>query len=229
MRRSVVPELLDTDAGTPSEIEASLADLRAINRRFGGSETLYSLVRGVARECCLTQLSLLDVAGASGDVPHAVQSRLRRDGVELDVTLLDRATTHLGRQFPAVAADALKVPFADGSFDLVSCSLFLHHLEPGEIVAFVEEGLRVARHAVLLNDLRRSRLHLTLVYAASPLFGSRLTRHDAPVSVRRAYTPSELAEMLRRTHATECSIRNTFFFRMGAIAWKAAPDKGRRC
>jgi hypothetical protein len=169
---------------------------------------------------------LLDVAGASGDVPHTVQSRLRRDGIQLDVTLLDRATTHLGRQFPAVAADALKMPFADRSFDLVSCSLFLHHIEPEEIVAFVDEGLRVARHAVLLNDLRRSRLHLVLVRAAWPLFRSRLTRHDAPVSVRRAYTPSELAGMLRLTRAVGFSVRNTYFFRMGAIAWKSAPGKG---
>ena len=226
MRRTVVPELLDTDAGTPAEIEASLADLRAINRRFGGSETLYILVRDVAAQCALAQLSLLDVAAASGDVPYAVQSDMRHDGIELDVTLLDRATTHLGRQFPAVAGDALKMPFADESFDLVSCSLFLHHIEPDEIVAFVEEGLRVARHAVLLNDLRRSRLHLLLVRAAWPLFRSRLTRHDAPASVRRAYTPAELAGMLRRTRAVRFSIRNTYFFRMGAIAWKGAPGNG---
>ena len=220
MRRIVIPELLDSDLGSAAEIDGSLADLRAINRRFGGISTLLHLVREVAQRDGQREMSLLDVAGASGDVAEAATTQLRDSGITLDVTLLDRAATHLGRQFPAVAADALQMPFADGSFDLVSCGLFLHHLEPEELVAFVDEALRVSRHAVLLNDLRRSRLHLTLVHAALPLFRSRLTRHDAPASVQRAYTPLELADMLRRTRAAEFFIRNTFFFRMGAIAWK---------
>ena len=37
MRRVVVPELLDSDAGTPREVEGSLADLRMVNRFFGGA------------------------------------------------------------------------------------------------------------------------------------------------------------------------------------------------
>jgi len=220
MRRSVVPELLDSDLGSSAEVQDSLADLRAINRRFGGISTLLRLIREVAGRDASTALSLLDVAGASGDVPRSAQQQLVDSGVTLDVTLLDRAPTHLSPQFPAVAADALHMPFADDSFDMVSCSLFIHHLEPDEIVPFVDEALRVARRAVLLNDLRRSTLHLALVRAASPLFRSRLTKHDAPVSVRRAYTPAELTTMLRRTTAADVSIRNTYFFRMGAIAWK---------
>jgi ubiquinone/menaquinone biosynthesis C-methylase UbiE len=220
MRRIVVPELLDTDAGTPAEIESALADLRAINRRFGGSETLLQLVREVAQRRNLRRLSLLDVAGASGDVPQAVKARLQDEGIELEVTLLDRAPTHLSERFPAVAADALHMPFQDGSFDVVSCSLFLHHLEPDEIVAFVDEGLRVSRHGVLLNDLRRSPLHLALVCVARPLFGSRLTKHDAPASVRRAYTRTEMAALLSRTRAERVTARNFYHFRMGVTAWK---------
>src|SRR3954464_12543300 len=148
MRRTVVPELLDSDAGSAAEVEASLADLRAINRRFGGASTLYGLVREAAARLGQRRFSLLDVAGASGDVPETVQSLLRNDGMDVEVTLLDRAASHLSDRFPAVAGDALRMPFVDDTFDLVSCSLFLHHLEPDEIVAFVAEALRVARHGV---------------------------------------------------------------------------------
>ncbi|MBI2677450.1 MAG: methyltransferase domain-containing protein [Candidatus Koribacter versatilis] len=223
MRRIVVPELLDTDAGTPAEIESSLADLRAINRRFGGAETLFQLVRAAARQRGLARLSLLDVAGASGDVPRSVQSRLRDEGIELAVTVLDRVAGHLNGCFPAIAADALRMPLRDASFDLVSCSLFLHHLEPEEIISFVDEALRVTRHAVLLNDLRRTPLHLALVYAARPLFRSPLTKHDAPASVRRAYTPSELRTLVGRTRAARVELSTFYLFRMGATVWKSAP------
>ena len=40
MDRIVIPELLDTDAGTPREVEDSLADLKMINRYFGGHRTM---------------------------------------------------------------------------------------------------------------------------------------------------------------------------------------------
>ena len=54
-----------------------------------------------------------------------------------------------------LVADALALPFPDNSFDLVSCSLFAHHLEPAELERFTEEAWRVSRCAVLINDLVR--------------------------------------------------------------------------
>jgi ubiquinone/menaquinone biosynthesis C-methylase UbiE len=119
-----------------------------------------------------------------------------------------------------VAGDALALPFSDGSFDLVSCCLFAHHLEPQEIVQFVNDGLRVCRIAVLINDVIRDPRHLVLVYASLPLYRSRLTHHDAPASVRRAYTIEEMNEMLRKTAAVDLQIERYPLFRMGAIAWK---------
>lgn len=224
MRRVVRPELLDSDNGTPAEVAASLADLRRINRWFGGTSTTYRLVRRVVERTGRTELSLLDVAAGSGDIPHAVQARLLRAGVRLEVTLLDRALTHLPRHHPAVVGDALTLPFRDASFDLVSCALFLHHLEPEEIVRCVDEALRAARVAVLLNDLRRHPLHLALVYAGMPLYRSRLTRHDGPISIHRSYTSAEMLELLRQTRATSWEMKHTYLFRMGVVVWKQPPE-----
>jgi ubiquinone/menaquinone biosynthesis C-methylase UbiE len=219
VKRTPVPELLDTDAGTPQDVQASLADLRMANRWFGGARTMLSLLEDVASEAGLRRLDMLDVAGACGDIPAIAVEAMRREGTELSVTLLDRAASHLNGKFPAVQGDALALPFGDGTFDVVACSLFLHHLEPDEVQRFVREGLRVARLAVLINDLRRHPLHLALVYAGLPLF-SRLTRHDAPASVRRAYTLPELGQMLGRVSARRVDVASHYLFRMGAIVWK---------
>ena len=134
--------------------------------------------------------------------------------------LLDRAATHLKCDYPCVCGDALALPFADNSFDVVGCSLFLHHLEPPQIIEFMSEALRVARYAVLINDLVRHRLHLALAYAGYALYRSRLTRHDAIASVRRAYTIDEITGILRQTSALEVEAKQFFMFRMGVIAWK---------
>lgn len=223
MRRIVTPELLDTDSGTPEEIYASLADLCRINRRFGGIRTTRKLVERVAQYTARRDFSLLDVAAGSGDVAQGVRDQLGPRGINVNYTLLDSALSHVNGYRPTVIADALTLPFHDDTFDLVSCSLFLHHLEPEQIAHFLSEALRVCRIAVLINDLRRSALHLTLIYAGLPTFRSRLTRHDSIASVRRSYTPDELRSMLTATKAAVVELHRSYLFRMGVIAWKSTP------
>ena len=224
MKRVTIPELLDTDAGTPAEVAASLSDLRRINRWFGGNTTAQSLISHVAKTIDAKSLSLVEVAAGAGAVPEKARAMLQRSGIRLDVTLLDRAPSHLGNGSRngtwAVAANALSLPFKDGSFDLVSCCLFAHHLAPQELVRFVNEGLRVCRRAVLINDLVRHPLHLALVYAGLPLYRSRLTRHDAPASVRQSYTPEEMHALLEQTGASDIEMQRHFLFRMGVVVWK---------
>lgn len=226
MIRTPTPELLDTDAGTPAEIASSLNDLRRINRWFGGTRTTINLVRRAARSNgpASSSLSLLELAAGSGYVPRTARDRLARQGIRLDLTLLDRAPSHVGASRMngdgAVVADACRIPFCDSSFDLVSSNLFLHHLAPEELVTCVRESLRVCRRAVLINDLIRHSVHLALVYAGMPMYRSRLTRHDAPASVRQAYTQEEMLALLRQTGAGRIEIDRYYLFRMGAIVWK---------
>jgi ubiquinone/menaquinone biosynthesis C-methylase UbiE len=223
MKRCSIPELLDSDAGTPAEIGASLSDLNRINRWFGGTATTQFLIEQIARELGTSSLSLLEVAAGTGAVPAAVSAALAQAGIKVEVTLLDRAASHLTNgNRRAVAGDALALPFSDSSFDLVSSSLFVHHLTPSDVVRFVNESLRVCRAALVINDLIRHPAHLGLVYAGTPLYRSRLTRHDAPASVRQAYTVNEMADMLRKSKAARVEITRHFLFRMGAIAWKNA-------
>jgi ubiquinone/menaquinone biosynthesis C-methylase UbiE len=226
MKRVVIPELLDSDSGSPSEIAASLSDLRFFNRCFGGIATTRQMVERVARKLGSSSLSWLEVAAGSGDVPQAVARQLEQRGVRLEITLLDRASSHLnegrisinGKR--AVVGDALSLPFPDSSFDLVGSGLFAHHLEPHQLVQFVNEGLRVCRTAVFINDLVRHPLHLALVYAGFPLYRGRLTRHDAPASVRQAYTPGELLALIGQTAAGRVEVHRHYLFRMGVVIWK---------
>jgi len=98
--------------------------------------------------------------------------------------------------------------------------LFAHHLGPVDLVRFINEALRVCRSAVLINDLVRSWLHLAFVYTGMPLYRSRLTRHDAPASVRQAYKVDEMRALLGQTRASRVEIRRRYFFRMAVIVWK---------
>jgi ubiquinone/menaquinone biosynthesis C-methylase UbiE len=149
----------------------------------------------------------------------AIASRFEQRGVRLHPTLLDRQATHLPRLPGVVVGDALNLPFPPESFDLVTCSLFVHHLEPAALKHFVQEALRVARIALVINDLVRTRLHLALVVAARPLFRSRMAWRDGIVSVRRAYTEQELRALLAKT-GRRVEFSRHYLQRVGVIVWK---------
>ena len=216
--------MLDTDSGTPDEIRDSLADLANINRYLGGHRTTTELLREVAQTTGKSSLTCLDVGGATGEAVYAVERRLNRRGIQLRASVLDRMPGHLCKNSQNgvlhIAGDALALPFRDGSYDVVASNLFCHHLEPKQLVQFFNEALRVSRIAVVVNDLRRNYFHLASTYAGFLFYRSRITRHDAPASVRRAYTVEELRSFLSQTLASKITIRKRYFQRMGIIAWR---------
>lgn len=231
MQRIDAPEILDSEQCPAREVQAALQVLGRINRWFGGVATTQAIVERVARATGTNHLSMLEVASGLGEVPELVRQRVAGRGIELDVTLLDRLWSHLPggngnldqtKVDNRIVGDALALPFEDRAFDLVSCSLFAHHLNTQQLVEFVREGLRVSRRALLINDLVRHPLHLALVYASFPIMRSRVAWLDGLTSVRRAYVPEEIRSMLASGlgSAVRVEILRRYLFRMGVVVWK---------
>jgi ubiquinone/menaquinone biosynthesis C-methylase UbiE len=217
------------------EIERNFEDLRNVNYRFGGSVLHYRLLNRIVERAALTSLAVLEVAAGRADVLQYACARLQGSGVRARITLLDRREQHLPRfknwdsslPFPElIVGDALDLPIPNQSVDVVSCCLFLHHLQEREIARFLQEAFRVARIAVIINDLERNRLHWLLALAACGSYKSALSRHDGPVSVRRAYTKKELDNMLFTTGRSFETYR-AFLFRIGAILWATSSPSQR--
>jgi ubiquinone/menaquinone biosynthesis C-methylase UbiE len=222
MRRVVTPEILDSPDCPPAEVGKSLRDLSRINRWFGGVATTRALIERVAAVTGQKHFSVLEVAAGFGEVPRAVARGLAGRGITVEITFSDRLPSHLQAGNRSVAADGLALPFPDNAFDMVSSSLFAHHLEPAELTRFGQEALRVTRRAVLINDLVRHPLHLALVYAGFPLMRSYVSRADGVASVRRAYVPEEMRRLISAsTNPEPCiEVSQHYLFRIGVIIWK---------
>jgi ubiquinone/menaquinone biosynthesis C-methylase UbiE len=101
------------------------------------------------------------------------------------------------RRLTLATADGRTLPYPDDSFDVVHTSLVIHHLDPADAVALLREMRRVSRRGVVVNDLRRG-WHYWLGARLLAWIGTRnrFSRHDGPLSVRRAYSAGELRALL---------------------------------
>jgi SAM-dependent methyltransferase len=216
------PELLDLGAGTAEQRAASLADLRQLNRWLGGIAASRRELAALVRRRGLSEIRLLDIGTGSADLPAALARageriglRVRAFGIDLKLEHLHVARRHLERAGAPVTlacADALRLPLADGSVDVVHSALFMHHFRPPALALLLAEAWRVARHGLLMNDLVRHAVPLTFLRALAPLL-SPITRHDSVASIRRAYTAGELAAIARDAGLPAPAVRCHFPYR----------------
>jgi 2-polyprenyl-3-methyl-5-hydroxy-6-metoxy-1,4-benzoquinol methylase len=97
-----------------------------------------------------------------------------------------------------VAGDALAAPIRPGSVDVALCSLVLHHLPEEAVVVLLRRLAELVRLGFVVSDFRRGRLAWAAVWLVTHAASrSRMTRHDGPLSVRRAYTVEELTHMAK--------------------------------
>ena len=191
----------------PSERDASLADIDRLNARFGGySLTLRVLDRLLRSVPSSRRALVVDVGGGRGDFARRLIRHAQRRGRLVHVVVVDRDPDLLAvarRAAPPnvslVRADASALPFRAGAVDVVTMSLTLHHMEPAAAVMSLGEMSRAARTAIVVNDLLRSRLSLWLVWIATRVLGCHpISRHDGPLSVRRAYLPHEVRALTEK-------------------------------
>jgi 2-polyprenyl-3-methyl-5-hydroxy-6-metoxy-1,4-benzoquinol methylase len=203
--RSQERELLDAEAIPARDLQGNLDDLRWLNRYLGSHWVICTAVRrawqGLGNP---SRLRLLDVGAGAADIPVALQRWGQRQGVQLTIVAVDnhqgvieyaRTAVPLAA-IALVRANGLSLPFHSRTFDVVMCSTMLHHLDWQQGVILLQALAAVTRHSVIVNDLRRSWLH----YSGARLFLAvfarhRLTRHDGPLSVLRAYRVDEVRQM----------------------------------
>jgi len=223
-------EMMDLPDADPAELARTLSDLAWINRWLGGSRLV---CRHLSRllEDRATSLRILDVATADADIPRAILRWGRRRNLSIEIEAVDHhdQILRLARQrstaYPEIRvrnADALSLPYPEGSFDIVIASLVLHHMEGEDQVRLLRELYRVARRAVLVNDLRRGYWPFVVTWASlHALSRSRLILHDGPLSVRRAFLPEELLALARGAGWTRTRVSRHAFFRLALVGEKS--------
>jgi len=226
-------ELLDDPRADPVLVGRQLRDIARLNALFGGTravlrelEPFFERRRRERGKGKGETWTLLDVGTGSGDIALATRAAARRRGIDLTAIGLELNPTAAriasAAGVPTIVADGNALPLGPRSVDVIVASQVLHHLPRAVAVRWIAAFNRVARRAVVLADLRRSRVAMAGVWAASVgLAMSGVTRHDAVVSLKRGYTLPEFRAMLEGAGVTAV-VRYQPGFRIVA-SW--APDR----
>ena len=224
------PELMDQEEVDAAELARSLTDLERVNRWLGGSRVALEALAPLLRRTEGGEIRVLDVGTGGGDIPMALVKRAQKAGVALRVVATDAhpRTLEAARRrvagHPSITveeANALSLPYPDGSFHFAMCHTALHHFDPPEAVRALAELGRVATAAVVVTDLVRSWVGLAAarVMAATIWRRHPVTRHDGPASVRGAYTVAEIRALAREAGLGPPYVRTYFFYnRMSLVA-----------
>ncbi len=199
------PELMDRPQSVTAELVSDLRNLRQLNRYFGS----YALTTHFLR-CWIqpgAQLRVLDLATGSGDIPRLVIDYARKVGATVTVEAIDQqsSTLEIAR---GLSADYPEIDFKqgdvlffgeDGQYDIVLCSLALHHFDEAAAVRLLERCRHLARRFVLVSDLRRGLLATVGVYLLTALiYRESMTRTDARLSAERAFSFREFGSLAER-------------------------------
>lgn len=93
-------------------------------------------------------------------------------------------------------------------FDVVMCSLFLHHLDESDAIRLLSRMKELSDHLVIVDDLRRTALGYWLAWAGCRILTRcRVVHVDGPMSVEGAFTTEEASELARQAGLSNCRIR----------------------
>ncbi len=209
--------------------EAALRGLSRLNYVSGSARSIWPSLAALARQLDRRQLRVLDVATGAGDVPVRLWRMARRAGLQLEIHGLDVSPRAVAFAAKRAAAEQAAVHFSvldvlagslPGGYDVVACSLFLHHLAEEQAVLLLQAMANATQHLVLVNDLRRSAVGLALTHlAAWTLSGSDVVRVDGPRSVRAAFTVIEAAALARAAGLKGATVERHWPFRF-LLSWE---------
>jgi ubiquinone/menaquinone biosynthesis C-methylase UbiE len=227
--REDAPEMLDEGAGSVEEVHLSLDEMVLINQVFGGYSALSRYLKPQLEKAGQS-VSIVDIGAGSGTLALSLVNWAKRQQIKLEIYPLDFSERHLSiahetiqskPNIQLIQANALALPFASCQIDYFISCLFMHHLQPEEIIKLLRDSYQLAKRGIVMSDIVRSHLHLLAFRFIQPIFARNfLTRHDAAVSIKRAYTVEELKAFAKAAGIENARVYSHFPWRMTIEAHK---------
>jgi len=220
--RSTESELLDDFSLSGAELNNALDKIASINQLLGGNRVTVSgvstLIQGLPSD---REIRIVDIGCGNGDMLRTLAGYAAKNGLNFRLTGIDanRAAIEHARELSRDSSsityecqDFLTQP-DQGRYDIVLCTLTLHHFSDAEIHQLITLFQSRAALGIVINDLHRHRLAYYLFRVICYVFRlSELNRNDGLVSILRGFKKKDL-HAFSRNLTGNVSIRWKWAFR----------------
>jgi 2-polyprenyl-3-methyl-5-hydroxy-6-metoxy-1,4-benzoquinol methylase len=227
--RSQQIEIMDDLEASGQIIDVTLRELETINLLLGGNYvTINGLDRLLKNHPKEKQISVADVGCGSGDILKLMRKYFGKKLIKATLTGIDanpnivnyaRLHTDPKEKIEYESVNIFSDEFREKQFDIVTGTLFFHHFTDSELIDFFAQLHKQLSIGLIINDIHRHWFAYHSIKWLTKIFSrSTMVKHDAPVSVMRAFKKKELESILRQAGIKSYSIRWMWAFRWQVVA-----------
>jgi 2-polyprenyl-3-methyl-5-hydroxy-6-metoxy-1,4-benzoquinol methylase len=221
-QRSNAPEVMDDFSMEGEVLRDALDKIAGINRLLGGNKvTLEGVKQLLSNDNAQKPIRILDVGCGNGDMLRTLAGFARKKHLTFQLTGIDANafTISHARQLSEgyenidfICADIFEEILLEKEYDLILCTLTLHHFKDEEILRLLKGFKEKARLGIVINDLQRSALPYYLFIALCFVFRlNSMSKADGLVSILRGFKKEDL-----QAYSDQLNFKNT------SIRWKWA-------
>ena len=205
--RSSEMEIMDDFTMEGALFRDTLDKLEIINRFLGGnSVTINGLKNLLKNQSKNKTITIVDLGCGNGDILRDVAKFGRKNNYSFNLIGIDAnlaATEYakeLSKEYSELSfktIDILSEDFKKQSYDVVLCTLFLHHFKNEELISFLKTTTNKATIGVVVNDLHRHKLAYYLFKLIGFFIKNKMVRQDGLTSVLRAFKREDLENIAK--------------------------------
>ena len=207
-QRSTQSEILDSPGIPEPLLIRNLREMDFLNHTTGGFSISLEGIKMLLNDKKDRTFHIADLGCGSGGSLKYLARWARKNGIRAKFSGIDKnqmAINYLKKKcagFPEIKGYALE--YTDylkqkTPVDIIHCSLFCHHLPDEELVQLIQKMKSVARVGFVINDLQRNRrAYYSALIMTYLLGGTKLAKHDGPVSVLRGFKKNELDLFMKK-------------------------------
>ena len=201
--RSDEPEIMDDFAMEGEILRDALDKIAKINQLLGGNQlTLQGVQELIAKIPKKTEINIVDVDCGNGDMlrtlaDYGIKNNInfRLIGIDANNFTINHARK-LSENYLNISyrcEDIFDKAFAELKYDIVLCTLTLHHFKEDEILRLITVFNANSKIGIVINDLQRSAVAYRLFQVLCFVFRlNAMSREDGLVSILRGFKKEEL-------------------------------------
>ncbi len=221
--RTEAGEIMDDFSLEGEELRDALDKIAKINQLLGGNRLtlrgVAELIQGISSQ----EIRIVDVGCGNGDMlrtlaEYAAENNLNFQLIGIDANLFTvQHARNLSKDYPNISyrcEDIFEAAFEALKYDIVLCTLTLHHFKDAEIIDLVSIFRTNSTIGIVINDLQRSKIAYRLFQALCFVFQlNRMSREDGLTSILRGFKKSELIYFSEKLEFKNYKIKWKWAFR----------------